>query len=384
MTSSEQTSPSLSILLAFGVFYFFYFILIGVYIIYLPQMLKSYGYSPTEVGVIYAAAPMMRFLLPFVFRHYISLDERVYKVALGAMVLSTLLTAFSVDSFGLYLMASILLGGAMGAVLPYVDTVSLQVVSKEHYGKVRLWGSVGFITIALWMGQALSTLNQVFVYLNVAALFTMIAGMYLVHFDPHRKQTIDRDEERAFSLTKYWAFWISVFLLQVSFGGFYNFFTIYETAHGFSQTTISYLWSFGVIFEVAMLYFQGPLLRNNLLSVIKLTTFSAVLRWGLLWLWPDSLMSSYASQMLHAVSFALYYTATISYVFQLYTQKKLAQQFYLGITFGLGGSLGALLAGWIYEEYSSQLFAIEAFFALGALVMMFVHEYRRRRGHELG
>ena len=369
---------------AMGAFYFFYFVLIGVYIIYLPRMLTQKGFSATEVGIIYAAAPLMRFLLPFLFRRFLSLDDRVYRGALVWMLIASLLFAPTVASFGFYLGVNLLYGAAMGAVLPYVDTIALQVITKEHYGKVRLWGSIGFIVIALWLGHVLESIGQTFAYLGVASLLTLLVGMYLIRFDPHRDLPVDRARERAFSLQKYWAFWASAFLLQVSYGGFYNFFTIYEAAHGFSQATISYLWSFGVVCEIGMLYFQGPLLRNHLLRVIQVATLTAVLRWVLLWIWPDALGISYLSQALHAISFALYYTATIAYVFQLYTQKKLAQQFYLGMTFGLGGSVGAVIAGWVYDVHPDALFLFEAFVALAAFGMMLVHEQRRRRGDALG
>jgi len=384
MKTVSGARPATSALIAMGAFYFFYFVLIGVYIIYLPRILTQEGFSATQVGIIYAAAPMMRFVLPFFFRRYVSLNDRVYRVALMLMLGATLLFALSVHAFPLYLLVNLLFGASMGAVLPYVDTIALQTVSRERYGKVRLWGSIGFIVIALWLGRVLEGRDQAFAYLAVAALLTSAAGWYLVRFDPHRDVPVDRESERAFSLSRYWAFWLSAFLLQVSFGGFYNFFTIYESAHGFSQVTISYLWSFGVVCEIIMLYFQGPLLRGHLLGVIQLATLGAAVRWALLWLWPESLSVAYASQALHAVSFALYYTATIAYIFQLYAQKKLAQQFYLGMTFGLGGSVGAVLAGRVYDRDPSSLFAVSTLLALMALGMMVVHAYRRRRGHALG
>jgi PPP family 3-phenylpropionic acid transporter len=367
-----------------GAFYFFYFVLVGVYIIYLPKMLTQHGLSATLVGVVYAAAPLMRFFLPFLFRWFVSLDDRVYRVALGVMFVASLLFGNSVDTFWLYLLVNLLYGAAMGAVLPYVDTIALQIITKERYGKVRLWGSIGFIVIALWLGLFLSTLSQTFGYLVGASLLTVVSGLYLVRFDPHRDVPTDRADERTFSLARYWAFWVSAFLLQVSFGGFYNFFTIYETAHGFSQATISYLWSFGVLIEIAMLYFQGPLLQRNLLRVIQFATLSTVVRWAMLWLWPDTLAVVYASQTLHAFSFALYYTATIAYVFGLYTQKKLAQQFYLGMTFGLGGSVGAVVSGWVYDWHPEWLFLFGALVAAGAWVMLLIHEQRRRREHAMG
>ena len=381
---TTQATVSRTAMVMMGAFYFFYFVLVGVYIIYLPRMLTEEGYTGTQVGIIYAAAPLMRFILPFVFRRFLSLDARVYRSALFIMLGAALLFAVTVHTFLLYLAVNLLYGAAMGAVLPYVDTIALQTITKEHYGKVRLWGSIGFIVIALWLGQVLESLPQTLGYLLVASLMTVLAGLLIVRFDPHRDRPVDRESERAFSLMRYWAFWVSAFLLQVSFGGFYNFFTIYETTHGFSQATISYLWSFGVLIEVAMLYFQGPLLRRNLLGVIQFATLTAVLRWGLLWLWPDVLAVSYASQALHAFSFALYYTATIAYVFQLYTQKKLAQQFYLGMTFGLGGSVGAAVSGWIYDWHPQSLFLFSALASLGAYGMIRVHIHRRRNFNELG
>jgi PPP family 3-phenylpropionic acid transporter len=79
---------------------------------------------------------------------------------------------------------------------------------------------------------------------------------------------------------------------------------------------------------------------------------------------------------MHAVSFALYHTAAITYVFSLYCQKRLAQQFFLGISFGLGGSFGALLAGYIYGEY---LFLVEALITLSAFGMLLVHTKRKNQ-----
>jgi PPP family 3-phenylpropionic acid transporter len=127
---------------------------------------------------------------------------------------------------------------------------------------------------------------------------------------------------------------------------------------------------------VAMLYFQGPLLQRNLLNILKFATLVTSARWMILYLYPDSVTITFASQSLHAISFALYHTAAITYVFSLYTQKKLAQQFFLGIAFGLGGSVGAVLSGQIYGE---NIFLIESIITFIAFIVLWVHQ-RRREG----
>jgi len=355
-----------------GAYYFFYFALVGVYVIFMPKALLELGYAPVDVGVIYAAAPFMRFLLPFVFRHYISLTPNIYKLSLLFTFLGTLLFLQTVQDFWFYLIANLLFGASMGVSLPYVETIALGRLSKHLYGKVRLWGSLGFMGIALWLGKILSSPMEALYYLSAMAILTLLFGSFLTRYDTISHSSVQDDA--SFSLSKYWAFWVSIFLMQVGFGGFYNFFTIYETAHGISLEMTSWMWSFGVFCEIFMLYFQGPLLQRNLLNILQFATLVTAFRWFILYLYPESALITFATQSLHAVSFALYHTAAITYVFSLYTQKKLAQQFFLGIAFGLGGSVGAILSGKIYGEY---LFLVESFITFLAFLVLLIHQRRK-------
>ncbi len=362
-----------------GAYYFFYFALVGVYIIFMPKALLDLGYSPLEVGIIYAAAPFMRFLLPFVFRHYLSLSANVYRLSLVMSFAGTLIFLQTIDNFYLYLLSNLLFGAAMGVSLPYVETIALATLSKRHYGKVRLWGSLGFMGIALWLGKILSTPQETLYYLALMALLTLVFGVVVTRYDTISHSSAK--EDASFSLSRYWAFWVSIFLMQVGFGGFYNFFTIYETSHGISLELVSWMWSFGVLCEIVMLYFQGPLLQRNLLHILQFATLVTALRWLILYLYPESVIITFMTQSLHAVSFALYHTAAITYVFSLYTQKKLAQQFFLGIAFGLGGSVGAVLSGKIYGEH---LFLIEALITFVAFLVLLIHQKRRATIQERG
>jgi len=358
--------------LLLGGYYFFYFGLVGVYIIFMPKVLLDLGYSPLEVGIIYSSAPFMRFLLPFIFRHYLSLTPDIYKFSLLLSFLMTLMFLFTIDSFWIYLVTNLLFGGAMGISLPYVETIAISSLSKKSYGKVRLWGSLGFMAISLWLGLVLQTSTQALYYLSAMAFFTLIFGFTLTQFDnsPHSSPS----EDSTFSLKRYWVFWVAIFLMQVGFGGFYNFFTIYETSHGISLEVVSWMWSFGVLCEIFMLYFQAKLLQKNLLNILIFATFITAIRWLLLYLFPDTIWITFISQSLNAFSFALYYTASITYIYSIYTQKKLAQQFFLGIAFGLGGSVGAILSAKVYGEY---LFLVETVITMASLMALIIHQKRK-------
>jgi PPP family 3-phenylpropionic acid transporter len=353
-----------------SLFYYFYFSIVGIYVIFLPKVLSSVGYSASEIGFIFSAAPLIRFLLPFLFMKGLALNSRLFNGALLLLCLSSASFYLSLDHFFLLLLSNIGLGIGLSLVLPYVELISLNAIGKERYGKVRLFGSVGFILVALVLVKFLSGAT---VALNFLFFLTLIMVVIAYFVQAFSQKSLENDQELPKSdiaLLRDWKFWSALLLMQMSFGSFYNFFTIYETDQGLSLDMTIYLWSFGVIVEVVMLFFQGRFLRGNLLSVLQITIFATALRWLLVYAFPATLGVLFFAQSLHALSFALFHSAAISYLFMHYSHKKLAQQFFSGISYGLGALLGAVLSGFIYEYYPPYLFLSSALIAFGAFGMM--------------
>ena len=345
-------------------FYFFYFAAVGVYVIFLPKVLHDIGYGTFDIGIIFALAPLMRFITPFLFLKHIKLDQKVFKIALFLSIISSVSFYLTIENFFLFLINNALLGVCLSLILPYLEVTAISSLGKEKYGKSRLYGSIGFMLISLVLAKFLTQPYIAIHYYLVLNILTVLFALFLLRFDVQRKDSILKE---SFSFFKYWPFWISLFFMQMSFGGFYNFFTIYETAHGISLEVTSYLWSFGVICEILMLYFQAPLLKNNLLNIIKICVAITTFRWVLLYLYPDSLSITFFTQSLHAFSFGLYHSSVIIYLYTLYENKKLAQQFMYGVAYGLGGFIGALIAGASDGEYLflySAIFSFISFFTL--------------------
>jgi PPP family 3-phenylpropionic acid transporter len=345
-------------------FYFFYFATIGVYVIFLPKVLNDIGYSASDIGIVLALAPLMRFLTPFLFLKYIKLNSQIFTLTLFIAVLSASCFYITIDHFYPFMINNAILGISLSVVLPYIEVIAINALGKDRYGKSRLFGSIGFMIVALVVASYLTNPYLALDFYLITTILTAIFSYSLIKHDTEHK-TLNTDDK--FSLLKHWSFWLSLFLMQVSFGGFYNFFTIYETAHNISLTTTSYLWAFGVICEIVMLYYQAPLLKNNLLNIIKFSILITAFRWILLYLFADNLYISYFTQSIHAFSFGLYHSAVIIYLYTLYSNKKLAQQFMLGIAYGLGGFVGALIAGYSYGEY---LFLISAIIAILSFVVL--------------
>jgi len=348
-------------------FYFAYFATIGVYIIFLPKVLNDIGYSASEIGVLFALSPLMRFLTPFLFLKYIKLDKKTFKISLFGSVIFVALFYLTIDNFYLFLVNNALLGISFSLILPYVEVIAINYLGS-NYGKSRLFGSIGFILISLVVAKFLTHSEIALHYYLISVILVLFFGLSVINFDTFEQSSQTKEK---FSILKYPYFWISLFLMQVSFGGFYNFFTIYESKHGISLDIISYLWSFGVICEIIMFYFQNPILKKNLLNIIKVSILLTSFRWFLLYLYPNNLCITFFAQSLHAFSFGLYHSAIVLYLYKIYENKKIAQQFMIGIAYGLGGFSGALISGFLYGE---KLFLYCSFVAFFSFLLLFKHK----------
>jgi MFS transporter, PPP family, 3-phenylpropionic acid transporter len=144
------------------------------------------------------------------------------------------------------------------------------------------------------------------------AVITLLFGALIGYKERHTpsNECDASHEECRFSIRSHIPLWVGFFLMQVSFGPFYNFFTIYTTDHGISLDT------------------------------------------------TDMAMELWGHCRNHYVLFsgALFHTAAISVLFSLYKARRLAQQFFFGISYGLGGFVGALGAGFVYQYAPSTLF----------------------------
>ncbi len=345
-------------------FFFFYFAGVGVYIIFLPKILQNVGYLSYEIGIIFSIVPLMRFLTPFLFLRVFALSKKVFKLSLLLSFTCVAMLFFTIHNFYLLSVDVAIFGMANALVMPYVDAIALEKL-KNSYGKSRLWGSLGFMVVGVVLAKFFTGyLIGLWFYLFIAFMITLFG--YTIS---KRSSEFNLNQDNLsikFDMLTHWHFWISIFLVQLSFGIFYSFFTIYETSHGISIKQISYLWSLSIVCEVAMFIFQNRLLKLNLARIIRFTIFITAIRWLLLYLFPSSIAIVSLAQTFHAISFALFHSATIVYLYRLYTQKKLAMQFYHGISYGLGGFAGSLLGGYFYGEY---IFLIASSIALIALIL---------------
>ena len=344
-----------------SLYYFFFFASVAIYVIFMPNYLKNCNYTPQEIGIIFASLPISRFITPFFFQKR-AITTNIFKLSIFISVFIPIL--LFINNFYIILFVFVILGVVYSINYPYIEAIAINKL-KSHYGKTRLWGSIGFILVAL--GVSYIDINIVWLYF----IFNLITAFYAYKFINPEFEITKHFEKIDF--LKEWQFWIAFILLQISFGGFYNFFTIYNLNAGIPKEINGWLWSIGVLAEVIIFIYQYKFLnKNNALFYIKFSLFITSIRWFGLYLFAGNILIISFLQVLHLFSFAIFHTSAIMYVSSKYKNQTLAQQFYAGIGYGMAAFLGSIISGYLYGK---NLFLYESLIVfLGFLVLLYKKE----------
>ena len=339
-----------------SLYYFFFFASVGIYVIFMPNYLKNIGYSPQEIGIIFASLPISRFITPFFFQKQ-AITTNIFKISIFISAIIPLL--LFINNFYIILLVFVILGIVYSINFPYIEAIAINKL-KNHYGKTRLWGSIGFIAVAL--GLSYINIDIVLLYF----ILNLITAYFAYKFINPEFEISKHFEKIDF--LKEWQFWLALILLQISFGGFYNFFTIYNLNAGISKEINGWLWTIGVVAEIIIFIYQYKFLnKENSLFYIKLSLFMTAIRWYGLYLFAGNILAIALLQTFHLFSFAIFHTAALLYVSSKYKNQTLAQQFYAGIGYGIAAFLGSVISGYLYGE---NLFLYESLIVfVGFLVL---------------
>jgi PPP family 3-phenylpropionic acid transporter len=116
---------------------------------------------------------------------------RVVQVALLGSAVVYLVMGMH-KAFGWLLLLAILIGIATCSIMPLSDSLVLEIADREHYGSIRLWGSVGWalmVVISGWLIEKTSILSAFYGYAAI-----MIGAALLLFLAPDRRAANDQDD----------------------------------------------------------------------------------------------------------------------------------------------------------------------------------------------
>jgi PPP family 3-phenylpropionic acid transporter len=357
-------------------FYFFYFAVLGALVPYWGLYLQSIGFGPADIGNLMALLMVSRIVAPNVWAWIADhRDSRMRVVRIAAFLT---VAAFCGVLFGttFWWLAAVMLVFSFfwNASLPLLEVLVMNQTATRPgaYAHVRLWGSIGFIASVLALGPVLDWQGPSWVVPTIAALMLGIWGFSLslpesgvAGHAAHPQPLL-----RVITRPEVLAFLVACFLMQVSHGPYYTFYTIYLESYGYSKTLIGALWAFAVLCEIGVFLVTPRLLRRYNLRTVLLASFAvASVRWLLIGVFPQSLGIVVVAQAMHAATFGSFHAAGIQMVYRFFTgrHQHRGQAIYSTASFGVGGALGSFYSGQAWVPLGPTVtFALAALAAAGA------------------
>ncbi len=359
-------------------YYFFYFGFIGTFAPYFSLYLKSLSFSAWDIGVLNSLMQVMRVAAPNLWgwlAERIGAQTPIVRLA-GLMSMAGFSVFFFTKSFSGVFLGMALLAFFWSAAIPLVDTLTLSHLGSEaqRYGRIRLWGSIGFIVAVLAVGAALDSMP-------IAGLLPMamgtLAGIFccallIPEAPPQRHSDDPAPIGEILRRPAVRALFVACFLMSAAHGALYVFYSLYLVGHGYGTTAVGWLWTLGVLAEIGVFLAMPRLLhRFSIRSLLLASHACAVLRFLIIGWGVDSAPLLVLAQLLHGATFGAYHAAAVAAVGRWFgaQHQSRGQAIYGSVSFGAGGMAGGLVSGLAWDTLGpAATYSISSLFALLGLV----------------
>lgn len=360
-------------------FYFFYFAFVGMFSPYWGLYLHSIGFNAMQIAILMSIHPVMRMISPALWSWLADHTGKRLLVVQVAALCSAVSYAgvFVTTGFTGLLLVMMLMSFFWSASMPLVEATTLTYLGKHtaRYGRIRSWGSVGFIVAVLGLGYAFDFIEIAWI-LWVGLVIKLGILLFARQIPPTEVMAHHTDTQpirRLVLQPHVLALFGACFLMALAHGPYYTFYSIYLVEHGYMKSAVGWLWALGVICEIAVFFAMPWLMRHFTLTQILIASFAcAVLRFLLIG-WAVNMMPWLLfAQILHAATFGAFHAVSMALVHQFFRgrHQSSGQALFGSITYGAGGMIGGLLSGPLWLHWGASVMYL--FSSVSALLGMFL------------
>lgn len=362
----------------FSGFYFSY----GVYLPFWALWFKEQGISDVDIGLLLGIALATRCFANLVITPRIHQVEQLLPairyLTLGCTLFIGVHFFIVGASFGVMVAVTVLFNLCFGPITPLADSVTNYYARLKmlDYGRTRLWGSLAFIAGSTVVGFLVARYGVSMILYSALVGMSVSLICSIVNPQPipeSNAQDKGKDRPKLSQLLREWSvirFLLLVALIQGSHAAYYGFSSIYWKSVGHSEEIIGYLWSLGVVAEVAVFASSKYWVdRCSLQTLFSFAAMSVMIRWGII-ASTANLGFLIMAQLLHGVTFAIAHIAAILYIQRSDINRMVAlQSLYNALPLGAFIAMMTALSGWGYQLWGANLFWIMASMGLLALLV---------------
>ncbi len=357
--------------------FFSYFAFVGMTSPYLSLYFADRGFTVAEIGVLMTVPQVLRIIGPPFWGWLADRMSRrgtlLRASASAVLALAILLPLASSSGYAATLALVAVLYFMTSAQAPLAEAMALESAGGDfgRYGKMRLWGSVGFIVAVSAIGWVLDQAGVASLPWWMAAMaLGLLAASWRLGAAPSGHGISGgvgtmrlRLRERRIQ----W-FFLANFLMIVAHMGLYVFYSLYLSELGYSKTAIGLLWALAVLAEIALFRLQRPLFQRFGAAVLLPASIAvAALRFAMIGLSGGWLPLLIFAQLLHGVTFGLHHSAVMARLHEWFepSRQARAQALYVTVAYGCGGTVGGLMVSALWIGFSpAAAFLGSAFAAL--------------------
>jgi len=346
-----------------------YFAHIGFFNPYLPLWLQDLGFSILAISLLTSVQAATRLFAPYGWGALSDhTGERVKLLRYGATVALVSSLGLWLDfesTYGVWWLTAVLLVmfTHTSSMMPMSEAAMAHLISQggafdaRRYGRVRLWGSLGFLFTVFAAGSWFEIFGMK--HFPAWTFLSLLAVTVSVWLLPDLKEAVSAHDLKlpVWPILRQRAvvwFFASAFFHVLAHISIYVFFSLYLDANGYSKTMIGVLWAFSVVVEIGWFYTQGRWLpRLSLTAWLMVCSAAMALRMGITAVWPGVLLLMLVAQALHALTFATHHTVCIALLSHHFPGRLRGrgQALYVVVAYGLPGVLGGLVGGLLSSAF---------------------------------
>ncbi|AEG92550.1 MFS transporter [Ramlibacter tataouinensis] len=342
-----------------------YFAHIGFFNPYLPLWLKHLGLPIVVISLLASVQSFTRVFAPYIWgalSDHTGERVRLLRFSAGVALLASVGLWFDGGPVWIGLVL-LLLFTHTSSMMSLTEAAMAHLVAGDwgRYGRIRLWGSMGFMLTVFLAGAWFERFGMGHFPGWTALTLAAVLGCTWWLPDVREKpaQAHERGEPIAPVLRQpavRWFFASLLFHVMAHFA-IYGFLSLYLDARGYSKAMIGVLWAVSVLVEILWFFWQG-----RLIGALPMTRWLVVcgaataLRMALTGGAADWLPALFAAQVLHALTFATHHTACIAMVTRHFPGRLRGrgQALFTVIGYGIGGVTGVLAGGALASRFGFE------------------------------
>lgn len=365
-----------------SLFYFIYFASLGALVPFWSLYLDDLQFSALEIGQLISTLAVSKIVAPYLWGWVADRSGFHIRIVQVTSLLSVLcfLPLVWFDSYWTMLCLMLLFSFFWNASLPQFEVVTLGHLGKDlhRYSQIRLWGSLGFIATVILLGALFQLISIRWLPELLVIVFGLIWLSSLQVPEYRQQEQSGGSIWQVIRKPQVIALLLSCFFIQASHGPYYTFFTLHMESLEYSRFSIGLLWSLGVLAEVILFLFMHRLLKFREASYwLFVALLLTALRWVLMAFLAHNIWVVLFIQSLHAASFGMYHAAAIHLIHDFFPRHRgRGQALYASVSFGAGGAVGSLYAGFLWDIVPpSTTYLIAGLFAfIGMLISLRVKQ----------